>query len=571
MPCLLPQYINKFKELYNSGKVNPWTLSQMESSERRKLLAEVVGNNPETVKWLNAEIERNLLKKNFIDALITYAEKQTGVKVEVKQDMLSKIQRMEEMLSPKEQTKFLEDIAEKRMGFRVDKITAAEIVTKSKKATEARKAMLSGVRRVSGEDATPSELAYGRALVEFNNYVSDLKIQSQKQTIGEQLKEPGKVLTGAAGFTKAIKASMDNSALLRQGWKTLWTNPQIWSKNAKQSWIDIGRQYGNKPVMDELMADIVSRPNFDKMKMAKLDVGNIEEAYPTSLPGKIPFLGRAYKASETAYTAFLRRQRADVFDKYIEIAKEGGVDINDKTQLQSIGKLVNSLTGRGDLGKAERAASTINNVFFSPRFLKSNFDVLTAHQLQKDVTPFVRKQAAINLMKIIGGTASVLAIANAVSPGSVEKDPRSSDFGKIKAGNTRFDVTGGMGSLTTLASRLLTMSTKSTMTGKVRDLNEDKFGAPTGKDVIYNFMEGKLSPAAATALTILKGKTYSGEKPTLGKLATDLVVPLPVTNAMELYNDPNSAGVLAGTIADMVGIGTNTYSPKKVKSVTDRQ
>ena len=36
--------------------------------------------------------------------------------------------------------------------------------------------------------------------------------------------------------------------------------------------------------------------------------------------------------------------------KVVQIAKKNGVDLTDQLQLESIGKLTNSLTGRGSLG-----------------------------------------------------------------------------------------------------------------------------------------------------------------------------------------------------------------------------
>jgi hypothetical protein len=261
-----------------------------------------------------------------------------------------------------------------------------------------------------------------------------------------------------------------------------------------------------------------------------------------------------------------------VFDKYMEIAERSGVDL-DKAQLESVGKMVNSLTGRGHLGKAEGAADLVNNVFFSARKVKSDWDVLTAHTFDQSVTPFVRKQAAINLVKVIGGTAAVLATADVVSraidgKGAVEWDPRSSDFGQIKIGNTRFDMTGGMRSIPTLAARLVTMSSKSTTTGKVTPLNSGKFGAATGFDTFINFLGNKLSPAASVIKDILKGQDFQGNKPTLVNEAVNFAEPLPLTNARELINDPStsSATAVAAILADALGISTNTYAPKRPKA-----
>jgi hypothetical protein len=152
-------------------------------------------------------------------------------------------------------------------------------------------------------------------------------------------------------------------------------------------------------------------------------------------------IGRAYKASENAYGGFVHKTRADIFDKYIEIAKKNDVELTDN-ELINIGRLVNALTGRGYLGKLEGAAETVNTIFFAPRNLKSHFDVLGGQILtggaslseikngENKGSNFVRIEAAKNLVKIVAGTALVLLIAKALRPDSVEEDPRSANFGK---------------------------------------------------------------------------------------------------------------------------------------------
>ncbi len=323
--------------------------------------------------------------------------------------------------------------------------------------------------------------------------------------------------------------------------------------------------------MDEVNAEILSRPNAinGNYQKAKLALANTEEQFPTTLPEKIPLVGRAYKASEAAFTAFQYRSRADVFDKYVDIAQKSGVDLNEKGQLESIGKLVNSLTSRGNLGPLEQSANTINVLMFSARKLKSDIDLLTAHSLDRDMTPFARKQAAINLVKVVSGTAAILGIAHAANPDAVDFDPRSANFGKIKVGNTRFDVTGGMGSLVTLAARLATFSSKSSTTGKVSKINSGKFGSTSGTDLVYNFFENKLSPAASIVKDILKGEDFQHNPLTVGGEASNLFEPLPITNARELASDPKTTTPTAilAILADALGVATNTYSakPKKKK------
>lgn len=406
-------------------------------------------------------------------------------------------------------------------------------------------------------------LIYGRKLGEFQDYVNGLKAAANKSTLKESLK-PVALVSNIAGLSKSLRASLDNSVLLRQGWKTLFAHPGVWAKNSLKSFQDIARTVGGKEVLHDVRADVLSRANarngmYERMK---IDVfGNKEEAFPTSLPEKIPIAGRAFKASEAAFTGWQQRTRADLADKYLEIAQKSGVDLTSKKELESIGKMVNSLTSRGHLGRVgERSAKLANNVFFSPRLFKSSIDVLTAHQFQKDVSPFVRKRAAMNLLKIVAGTAAVLKLADEVKPGSVEYDPRSSDFGKIRVGDTRFDVSGGMGSIVTLGSRMATQSSKSSTSGEVKKLNTGEFGSDTTLDVLLNFTQNKLSPVAGVVRDYLKGQDFNGNKVTPASTIRNLVEPLILTNYREIKSSPNGANALAVVIADGLGISANTYA-----------
>lgn len=526
-------------------------LTDVTSEERRSYFKDLVGE--ENARQVNALFESKLLLKNQQAGIIRWAKSVSGLKPEAQRNILTKVNNMTEILNPKDKAMFLEDLAAHKLGMGVTVEEAGRIADLAKRVSEAKAVADKGGER----------LPYGQAKVAFGKYVSDLRNEAAKTTFGEKLKMPFQTATNAAGTIKAIKASLDNSAIFRQGWKAMLTNPSIWGENAWKSFSNIARTLGGKEVMDEVNAEIASRPTYDAMVKAKLAIGKPEEAFPTSLPEKIPLFGRLYKASETGFTAFLYKVRADIFDKYLTTAKNMGIDITDKAQLQDIGKLVNSLTGRGDLGRGEAVARTVNNIFFSPRFLKSQFDVLTAHQFQKGVTPFVRRQAAVNLVKIVTGTAAIMAIANAVQPGSAELDPRSSDFGKIRIGDTRFDITGGAASLVTLIARELTQSSKSTTSGKVQPLNSGKFGAATGVDVLVNFAENKLSPAASVVRDIMKGETFQGEKPTLTNEANNLITPLPVQNFFQSKDNDHAANILLIMLADALGISANTYSPPK--------
>jgi len=551
--CLPKHLSNKFIEGLKDGSINPGKLAEMSSSDRRAFFKTIMGEaNAENT---NALFESKLLLKNQQRGMITWAKTVSGMKPDARRDIITKVNKMTEALNPESEKAFLEDLVAHKLKTRVTIEQANKISELAKVASDKKDAMEKGGDR----------LAYGKAAVTFGNYISDLKDSAKKMTAGEQIqvKNWGKGIVNIGGIARSLKASMDNSAIFRQGWKTLWTNPGIWTKNAIKSFADIGKTIGGKNVINEVKADIISRPNYERMKKGGLAVATVEEEFPSGLPEKIPVIGKIYKASQDTYTAFLYRQRADVFDKYMEIAERSDIDIDDKTQLESVGKLVNSLTGRGNLGFIEPIANKVNNVFFAPRLLKSHIDVLTAHIGDAKVSSFAKKQAAKNLVKIISGTGAILVIAGAVAPGSVEWDPRSADFGKIRIGNTRFDVSGGMASVITLASRLITNSTKSSTTGLVKKLGTGEFGSRDYEDVTMDFFTNKLAPLWSVVRNIRRGKTFEGEKPTAKTTARDLFVPIIITNYKELKDDPESADTLLAMIAEGLGISTNTYSANR--------
>lgn len=565
--CLPPETITKIKQALINGEINPSKLSQM-SSESRHALFKQLANGEAEAKWLNSNFESKLLLKNQQKGYLTWAKKITGITPTVRRDLISRIEKMDKVLSPTEEKLFLKDLASTRLGIDVTAQEAKQIANMSLKvqAAEAK-------RLPNGTFKTETDrMTYGYAKADMGSFLSGKKLEAEKKgVIGTLKSNPAENASRLAGVAKSVRASFDNSAIFRQGWKTLWTNPITWQKNARKTFTDLARVgFKNEDIQREVMADIVSRPNADKYAKMKLAIGNIEEEFPSAIQNKIPLAGRVFKASEAAYENFLYRTRADIADTYLKIAEAGGVNINDPNELRSMGEVINSLTGRGGLGRHEgsQLPKTLNNVFFSVRFLKANIDTLTVHAADRNLSAFARKKAATNLLKVITGTATVLTIANAMKPGSVDWDPRSANFGKIKIGNTTFDVSGGMGSIIVLAGRQITGQTKSSTTGVITDYGSG-YGQTSRQDGIIDFFTGKFSPAAGVARDILKGKDFNGNKPTVKSAAANLFIPMPITNAKQNYDDPNSAPLLATIIADGLGIGASTNTPKRNLSNED--
>lgn len=581
MFCLPKDKVKTLIDALRTGRLNPDKLADMSSAERREIFENEIGHG----KDINQLFEQRLLLKNRQNAYIGWVKQLVGLKEPARRSLIDRIQKMDTVLNAKDEQAFLEDLAEKRLGVGVD-FTEAQSITELAQAIKANESK-------KGNADYDIRMEYGRAAVALNDYVNNLKLDAQKTSVADSLRRPAQTLAkgavNAPGFFKAVQAAFDDSAIFRQGWKTMFTNPIIWQRNARKSFKDIYNTLGGKKVAAELEADLVSRPNADLYKQAKLDVGTMEEAFPTTLPEKIPGIGRLYKASENAYTGFLHKTRADVFDKYIEIAKDSGVEL-DKQELENIGRLVNSLTGRGYLGALGGKGADVTNVlFFSPRNIKAHIDTLiqpftggaSISEIAKGENQgsnFVRKEAAKNLAKAVIGTATVLMIAKFINPDSVDFDPRSADFGKIKTGKTRFDVTGGMGSLIPLVARMMTGQSKSSTSGKITDLTEGKFGQSTRWDVMLDFLGNKLSPVARVGKDFMEGKDFDGNKVSpsdpkaWAKEGLSLITPLPVKTVLDLSKDPNtSKSFKAFALAmDVLGVGTNTYGDRVGDSLGDQ-
>lgn len=563
--CLSPEFSNKLLNAIKDGTVDPQKLVEMSSAERRDFLSQIVGED--NAKNVNALLESKMLLKNQEVGLATAVKQMTGLTEPMKRDFISRIEKLDRVLNPADERAFLADLAAQKIGATVTADEARTISQGAKNVSEL-KAKIADDAPIGSQE----RMAYGLAIDAFHQHMNHL-MGREAPTFKEVLTHPSQWFNAVAGSTKGILASFDNSFFGRQGLKMLFTNPDKWASAFGKSWIDGAQELKGIDVMHAIRADIISRPNAlnGKYKAMGADLAlDHEEAFPSALPERIPVLGKLYKASETMFNGGALRLRADYADKIIDMAERSGLDMTNPAQAEPLGKLVNSMTGRGEISIAGQKlppawSNAINAAFFSIKFLKSNYDTLTGHSFGlfiKDpaARAFMQKQAAINLTKIAGGVGAILMTAKMINPASTDLDPRSSLFGKVKIGQTTIDVTAGMGPLITLVARIVAGSTKS-QSGIVHEMNTGKFGSQTTMDVINNFWEGRLSPIAGAVRDWLKGENFQGQKPTIANTAANLVTPLPFQTAWQATNEPNVGAGIAATTADFLGFNANPPNP----------
>lgn len=368
------------------------------------------------------------------------------------------------------------------------------------------------------------------------------------------------------GLPKSILASEDISGVGRQG-SFLGTR---WVKEYKDAFASQVKYFASEDAYNKDMALIAADPRAGLMKQADLaltgikEYGKPEEAFPSSLAEKIPGI----RASDRAYTGALTKERADVFNHIMDNLEASGVDINNmpESHIKSIGRYINTGSGRGDLGAyLESHSTTLGEALFSPRLWKSRLDVLNP-KYYYDLKGPARALALQNAASFAGTAAAILGVA-AAAGATVETDARSSDFLKIKVGNTRYDILGGFQQNLVFAWRELSGQKKSSTTGGITDLNSGKFGSANRISILSDLIQSKENPIFSTGATLVTGKDKVGNKVNPATTVGNLFVPLNVQDTYKAIKDTGSIpkGLLKATVPGTVGIGTNTYGVKDIQ------
>lgn len=530
--CLPKQISDQFKQMIKSGEVDIDKLSSISSKDRIAFFMKIM--NERNAKEVNAIFESKLLLKNQKKGMVTWAKQITGITPEAKNTLIDKIERMSNILSPENEKDFLQSLASKRLGVDITIEEANKIAEMSKKVSE-----------LKNYTDTQGRIKYGRARMDLVDYVN--KLSGKKANLVKNI----------IGLPRAVLATLDLSAPLNQGWgmlsrKEFYKNISTMFKSLK-----------NEDNFLNIQAEIMTRDTFKRAKKAGLRINDLgenlelrEEAFMTTLLDKVP----GVSASQRAYTSFLNKLRMDVFDDLLSKAEIAGEDVGlGSKDLEDIANVVNAFTG----GYGQTNA-LVNAALFSQRKLQSTIKMIDPRTYTDPKTSkTARKAATRNLLGSLAITATILTLAHVLGGDNIEieEDPRSSDFGKIKTGNTRLDVSGGNASYATLISRLLTQKTKSTNTGVISKLGYG-FGSPTGFDVSVNFVRNKFSPLFSLIVDSFSGENSIGEKKTIPQSVVDRFKPMFINSIYELYKDDSTGafGKAVLTVPALFGAGLSTYS-----------
>jgi hypothetical protein len=175
-----------------------------------------------------------------------------------------------------------------------------------------------------------------------------------------------------------------------------------------------------------------------------------------NLLDKVPKVPNFIKGSARSYVALGNSMRMATFENRIRIAMAAGdPTIHEEKTLRQIAQVINAATGRGTLpDRLDHLLPAMNTFLYSPRLMLSRLHYLDPTWYVRLNGP-ARREALRGLFALAGSVTTALYLFSRIPGVHVNwNQPQNADWGKIKIGNTRIDITGGFQPYVRLASEL---------------------------------------------------------------------------------------------------------------------
>ena len=358
---------------------------------------------------------------------------------------------------------------------------------------------------------------------------------------------------------RSMMATADMSGVLRQGAYLSTRHPIMATKVFGQSFqsffsqnkadeIDVMiRKHENQPIRDKAGLFLSS---LDHVKFTEK-----EEAFVSNLAVKIPVYGKLVKASERQMVSHLNLIRASIFDNFLNMYP----DATDE-QLKAWARFINIASGRGEARLLKVAGEELSMLVFAPKFSWSRIQLPYQQVLPRNLKHSnVSKEIAKNNLAFISTVGTALLLLS-LAGAEVGTDPEDSDFLKVKIGNTRIDLFGGM--LQPIRLKLRILLTALDTAGVIdRDKKTDLRGA------IERFVRYKSSPTISIPFELAEGKDVIGREREVWQTFMNAVSPLVTEEIIETYLSNPALGIILAPFI-LLGISIQTYERGKKSSGT---
>lgn len=392
------------------------------------------------------------------------------------------------------------------------------------------------------------------------------RLQRMNMTPWEKTKELGAEIVN---IPRTLLATADLSMPLRQALPATMSEPLL----AYQAFKVMHKAGVSEKYFKEIMAKIELDPMarvFEKMQIDFTGVGadivklaKREENFIAShILNKLPLVGSITKFSERGAVAYLNYMRYLMAKKQVDyLMAKGLTPENALKTYQDVGKVINWSTGRADLGALERLPAMATSIFFSPRNLVAKWQTMNiTNNIKMGVWSPASKLLLKQQLATVAQGIMFLNMARLMGA-EVETDPRSSDFGKIKIGDTRIDLWGGFQQNAVLLARMAYgVSGQPTM---VSTTTGEEYDKEIG-NLLIDYFRNKLSPPMAMGTDILFGSRYRGGDESFGNEVQQRIMPLVWQDFLEAQKELGW-GALGTTLLGFYGAGTQTYKPEPRK------
>lgn len=351
---------------------------------------------------------------------------------------------------------------------------------------------------------------------------------------------------------RTLMATADFSGVLRQG---AWLTARHPLKTAK-IFVQSSKAFFSQNTADEIDNAIRKheyQPIREKAGLFLASMDNIkfsqrEEEFLSNLGERIPVWGRIVKASNRNMSSHLNLLRVASFDHFLKLYPNATDE-----ELIAWASYINVASGRGYLGAFNKVADELSIAFFSPRFSSSRIE-LPFEIFRHWRHPNVRKEIAKNIMAFVSIIGTALYLAK-LAGFEVELDPESSDFLKIKIGDTRIDLLAGLQQpMRVMLLAMLKVLDTAGMYKMKRDI--DLY------DAISRFVRYKFAPAISMPLELMQGKDAIGQETTILQTFTNNITPMVFQEIIDSYKSDIVLGsILAPFI--LLGVGVGTYKKKR--------
>ena len=398
--------------------------------------------------------------------------------------------------------------------------------------------------------------------------------ESTRSAVWDKLKTVVKTSPDALNILRSTLSSGDISAIARQGAIAFATHPIAGFQNSYKALktilnpkyaTDIDHLITTDPDILLHLRPGLKNPLYIAPPIERVTtLGVKEEAYMSNLATRLPILEPIVKASGRNFVTFLNLMRyhmvKDFKKGWIERLEKTGQKVTD-IDYSEMNRLINVSTGRGDLkllgADFNRYGGLLNTVFFSPRLLFSRFQ-WPAMVLSPSKT--VRVEAWKQIGSFLGAGGTALAGLKLSGGGDIGIDPRSSDFGKLRIGDTSLDVWTGYAQYARMLAQLVTAQ-RTTESGLPQKISR--------WEVIDRFARSKYSPALGLFRDIMQGQSFIGEEFTatpagLGKQIYERAFPMAVQDMVDGFMQSGVEGFGFST-PSLLGVGIVNYMDETSK------